>query len=104
MKATYIQIGNAIDYVNGAANPVEFGEVIAFAAGIGVAGSAILPGETGIVHLTGVWEFPCAEAIAQGAPVYWDDTDKVFTLAETDTPAGMAVADSSGSAVRLRIG
>ena len=95
VTATYFQRGEAIDYPvasNGTA--LEAGEIIVVGTKIGVCGCDIAKGETGSVHVEGVFEMPKASgAITIGAAVYWDATNKnITTTSSSNTLAGYAVA------------
>lgn len=72
-KAAYWQRGEALDYVNRTEETIEAGSVIAFGDRVGVAGADIPPGETGSLHVEGVFEVPKGEgAIEAGTDVYFD--------------------------------
>ncbi len=91
MNAKYWQKGETLDYTPAAA--VENGAVVNLATRIGIAGSDIAAGETGQVHVVGVFEMDkAAVAITMGAAVYYDATnDNITTTATDNTPAGYAV-------------
>ncbi len=77
-KASFWQKGEAIDYINGTTETIEANTIIIFGSRIGVAGTDILPGETGSLHVTGVFEFPkTSEAgeIVAGSEVYYSESD-----------------------------
>lgn len=73
-KAEYWQRGEAIDYKNTTDTKIEANTIIAFGGHIGVAGTDIIPGELGSLHVTGVFEMPktANEAIEMGTTVYFD--------------------------------
>ena len=73
-KAAYWQRGDALDYRNATDTKIEANTVIPFGSHIGVAGTDILPGELGSLHVTGVFEIPktATVAIEMGATVYFD--------------------------------
>lgn len=96
VKATYSQRGESIDYsvaANGTA--LEANEIIVIGTLIGVCGCDIGKGETGSVHIEGVYAMPlkASTAVTIGAAVYWDATNKEITTTSTsNTLAGHAIA------------
>ena len=55
-KAEYWQRGETLDYKNTGTATIEANTVVIFGNRIGVAGTDILPGEVGSLHVTGVFE------------------------------------------------
>lgn len=113
MKGTYWQKGEALDYVNGTEEKIEHGDVVKLGKRIGVAGDNILPGATGVVHVTGVFGFKRADAedIAMGQEVYLTDAG-ITVQAETEAEdksktanikAGYVAAPSKGDTVYVKI-
>lgn len=99
MKATYYQRGETLDFTPTAA--VKNGAVVNLATRIGIAGTDIAAGETGAVHVVGVFEMDkAAGAITMGAAVYYDATaDAITTTSAGNTPAGYAAgAAAAGDA------
>lgn len=92
MKATYWQKGETKDYKNGGSTLIEAGTVIALKNRIGVAGTNIAVGETGSLHVTGVYEMAkkTGEAVLDGQMLYYDTTNSVVTTTEGDIVAGCA--------------
>lgn len=95
MSAKYWQRGEAIDYT--ATDALANGDVVDLATRIGVAGDDIPAGETGTVHIVGVFEIPKAtEAVTVGQALYWGKMAKNITTeaggSQANTPAGWAVA------------
>lgn len=71
--ANFYQRGEAIDYVNETEETIAAGEIIVFGSHVGVAGTEILPGETGSLHVSGVFAMPKgSDAIDAGADVAYD--------------------------------
>lgn len=121
MSAKYWQKGETLDYT--AAEAVKNGDIVNLNTRIGVAGNDIAAGETGAVHVEGVFEMPkAAGEITLGAVVYWDEAAQEITTegsatvtegegedaAETtvaNIPAGYAVAaaDASASVVLVKL-
>ncbi len=91
-KATYWQRGETLDYTNTSTETIEANTVIVFGTHIGIAGTHILPGETGVLHVTGVFEIPKAEkqALEMGINVYFDGSG--VTAAKNDGAAENPVA------------
>ena len=92
MKAKYYQQGKTLDFT--ATEAVSNGDIVSLTTRIGVAGNDIAAGETGAVHVEGVFELPkAAEEIALGAAVYWSESaENITATAESNIPAGYAVA------------
>lgn len=103
MTAKYWQKGEVLDYKASAA--VKNGEVVSLGTRIGVAGEDIAAGETGHLHVVGVFEMEKATgAVTMGAAVYYDETNKkITTVASTgessskvnNIPAGYAAAPAA---------
>ena len=107
--ATYIQIGDRIDYKNATGTAIKAGDVVALGTNrIAVADCQIEPGELGTLALTGVWEFPAdnSAAIEFGAIAYWDAAGKKMKASKSgsEIPAGICVLkkESAGTTVRIR--
>ena len=101
-KAAYWQRGESLDYKNSGNAVIEANTIIDLKTRIGVAGTSINPGETGSVHVTGVYEIEktVSGAIEMGAAVYFDGTG--ITTETSGTPAGYAAAAAeAGAAVVL---
>lgn len=95
-KAVFYQAGESLDYTNSGDSTIEANSVVAFGQRVGVAGCDILPGETGSLHMTGVFYLPVAEAVSAGALLYWDATGGKVTATSTgNIPAGFAAAACS---------
>lgn len=97
-KAIYWQRGETLDYINGGDTKIEANTIVALEAMIGVAGTDIAAGETGSLHVSGVYEMPktSENAIAQGTPVFWDGSG-ITETESGNTPAGyVAVPAAEG--------
>lgn len=91
--------GLTMDYT--ATADITSGQVVLVGAMIGIAVSALASGETGALTVEGVFTVPKSTGVvAQGAQVYWDNTNKNVTTTATDnTPCGKAfIAAASGDA------
>lgn len=105
--ANFFQRGEALDYTNGTGSAIDAGTVIVLGtkAKIGIAGCDIPAGETGSVHVEGVFEFPeksGESAIAMGDPVYWDGS-AITATSTSNTPAGYAAAPAAASATKILV-
>ena len=97
-KAAYWQRGESLDYVNSGSEVIEANTIIDLTTRIGIAGTSINPGETGSLHVTGVYEIEKTgtSEIAMGAAVYFDGTG--ITSETSGTPAGYAAAKAAADA------
>ncbi len=91
-KAEYWQRGEAIDFVNDTEETIEANEIVAFGSRVGIAGTVIEPGETGSLHVFGVFEMPKGDGeIETGADVAYDaDAGTVSAAGEGATAIGYA--------------
>lgn len=114
-KVEFWQRGEALDYTNVTDALIPANTIVQIGSRIGVTGGSIAPGETGSLHVGGVWEIPKTgtTAIAIGTTVYFDGTG--ITDAATDgaqtsptayIEAGYAAASAAAAAdtilVKLR--
>jgi Uncharacterized conserved protein len=112
-KAAYWQRGETLDYPNTAvgATKIDANTIIEIGSLIGVAGADIAVGETGAVHVAGVYEMPktSSNAITLGTKVYFDgtgiteDEDDGATPPVPYTPAGYAAVDAGASADKILV-
>lgn len=103
-KAAFWQRGEALDYINTGTAVIEANTVITFGGHIGIAGTDILPGETGSLHVAGVFEMPkTAEgAVVMGTDVYFDGDGITDTKGDGTVLAGYAAqAAAAGDTVIL---
>ncbi len=85
-KAAFWQRGESIDFTNATTERIEANSIMVFGSRICVAGTDILPGETGSIHITGVFAFPKGdEEITAGAEVYYSEPDGMVTTEATKT-------------------
>lgn len=99
MTTKFVQPGEVIDYTAGA--NIASGQVVLMGARIGVALKAIANGETGPMQVTGVFNIAklSTDNMAQGALLYWDNTNsRLTTTASGNTLAGFAAAAAAASA------
>ena len=97
MTAKYWQKGEVLDYKASAA--VKNGEVVSLGTRIGVAGEDIAAGETGHLHVVGVFEMrKDTDDITMGAALYYSETYKeITTTASGNVPAGYAAAPAASA-------
>ena len=104
MKAAYWQRGEALDYKNTTEEKIEADTVVVLGKHIGVAGGDIYPGETGSLHMVGVFEIQKKAGVAINA-----GDDIAYTEEGIDKAAGTvmgyaieaAVADAATIKVKL---
>ncbi|MDT8998355.1 DUF2190 family protein [Paucibacter sp. APW11] len=99
MAGNFKQEGDHLDYTPGADTPS--GSVILIGTKVGVALTTIKANTPGAVRVTGVWTIAKlgTDVVAQGAALYWDNTNKRLTVtAAGNTYAGYAAA-AAGSGV-----
>lgn len=98
-KASYWQRGEALDYTNTTKITIEANTIVMFGNHVGVAGTDILPNETGSLHVTGVFEMPKTgtEAIEMGTDVYFDGEGITDTKGDDTVLAGYAIQAATAS-------
>ena len=101
-KAKYIQRGSNLDYTNGTGSKISAGDVVVFGARIGVAGCDMANGETGSVHVEGVFELPkdygdSGKALTVGQAVYWDSVNSCIKAAVAQVVAEGAVTTEASA-------
>ena len=103
-KASYWQRGESLDYMNDTDTTIETNTVIGLAERIGVAGGDIKPGETGTLHVSGVFEFmkTSANEIQLGTSVYFDGTG-ITEVKEGSVHAGFATEKSIAGASKILV-
>jgi len=104
MTTKFVQPGEVIDYTAGA--NIASGQVVLMGARIGVALKAIANGETGPMQVTGVFNIAklSTDNMAQGALLYWDNTNsRLTTTASGNTLAGFAAAAAAASTTSVNI-
>lgn len=83
--ALFVRGFNQLIFDNSAGSDIKAGEVVSLNSNtlVGVAPSLIPSGGRGVVSLDGVWEIETGSTFSctQGAPAYWDDTNKVIVAA-----------------------
>jgi predicted RecA/RadA family phage recombinase len=109
MSTNFIEKGEVLNYT--AVNkPIASGDVVIIGNIVGIAKTDIAVGETGAVHITGVYSLPkAAEAITQGTKVYWSNVNQNVTLNKADSiligvAANNTISSESRAHVLLNIG
>ena len=104
MTTKFVQPGEVIDYTAG--YNIASGQVVLMGARIGVALKAIANGETGPMQVTGVFNIAklSTDNMAQGALLYWDNTNsRLTTTASGNTLAGFAAAAAAATTTSVNI-
>ncbi|MCM1026097.1 MAG: DUF2190 family protein [Roseburia sp.] len=104
-KAEYWQRGEVIDFTNSTEAKIEANEIVVFGKRLGVAGTPIEVGETGSLHVFGVFEMPKAEseAITEGATVYYDAEAGAITATAGDITAGYATEAAAAADTTVKV-
>lgn len=111
-KASYLQRGESLDYKNNTSTVIESGSVVPLVTRVGIAGTDIAPGETGSIHVCGVFEITKTKAaiIQMGTSLYFDGIGVTTDMnngaaegAEAYIPAGYASADAAASDEKILI-
>ena len=99
MKAEYLQRGEALDYTNATENTIPAGAIVTIGTKLGVAGCDILPGQTGSLHVCGVFRIKKTDAAAmeQGQTAYFDGTGITGTSGDNAIEVGY-VAEAAEAA------
>lgn len=112
-KAEFWQRGEALDYINSTNATIPNNTLVQIGDHLGVTGTTIEPGQTGSLHVGGVWEIKKTgtAAITMGQTVYFDGTgitdakDDGATTNPTgvtiDTPTVTVTGDVIASGVSL---
>lgn len=104
MKASYWQRGEALDYKNTTTSAIPANTVIPLVTRIGIAGNDIEPGQTGTIHVTGVFEMQKVDAdeISMGTLVYFSE-DGITATSDGNVSAGYAAQDSAADAKTILV-
>ncbi len=105
MAKNYIQPGEVLDYVV-AGTSITSGSGVLIGTKLGVALKDGAVGDTIAAAVKGVYSLPklSTDAPAQGAALYWDNTNKrLTTTASGNTLAGYAAAAAANGAATVNI-
>lgn len=100
----FIQEGDRLQYTAGA--DITSGSGVLVGVRLGVAATDIANGAVGILAMCGVFELPklSTDVVAQGALLYWDNTNKRLTVTATsNTLAGYAFAAAGNGVATVNI-
>lgn len=105
MKATYWQKGQSLDYTNDTNAVIEANTILTVGNLIGIAGTDIEPGETGSIHVEGVFQMPKKDttAIAMGTAVYFGTDGITATSGSSMKTAGYAAENSAAGAETILV-
>lgn len=83
---TFWQRGESLDYTNSGDSKINAGTIVVIGSRVGVVGCDIPAGETGSVHVEGVFEVPkeyaaSDKALTLGQEVQWDNSNGYFKAA-----------------------
>lgn len=101
MMASYIQVGDSLNYANKSGSVIAAGDVVKLAERYSVAAADIAVGAVGVVTVDGVFEMPAESTavFAMGAAVCWDDSAKCVVAKTDGKPVlGWAVVDKAAGA------
>lgn len=99
MAGNYIVSGDVLDYTNTTGSALASGAMVLIGARVGVVLTNIANGATGAARMRGIFSVAklSTDTPAQGALLYWDNTNKrLTTTASGNTLAGYA-AKAAGS-------
>ena len=104
--AEYVQRGEAIDYKNSTEAVIPASTVVIFGKHIGVTGTDIAPGETGSLHMIGVFRIPkkASVALAAGDDIVFTDADGVDKATTTVMGYAVEAATAEDATALVRIG
>lgn len=99
-KAAYWQRGETIDYVNDGTETIEANTIIVLGSRIGIAGTDILTGEKGTLHVTGVFKMPKGNGeIAAGTDVYYSEESGEATASAENSTKAVSETDGESSGI-----
>ena len=104
-KATYWQRGETLDFTNATNATIEANTIMAVGDIVGVAGTDIEPGETGSLHIAGVFKMPketASEVVAMGKKVYFSAAG-ITATASGNTYAGIAAAATAATDANILV-
>jgi predicted RecA/RadA family phage recombinase len=107
MAANYKQMGSTVEWTNGG-SAVSSGDVVIVGHLVGIAATDIANGETGAVHVEGVFEVPCnsADVITVGMKLDWDASagefvDAIGSAATGDNSDGVVATTAAAGGVTV---
>lgn len=105
LKAAYLQRGEVIDYKNETEKTIEAGTLISANYLAGVAAADIPAGETGALHIEGIFAIPkdAALSLELGDSVCLSAEKKLQKHADGDCPVGVVVAKPAEHATSVLV-
>ena len=106
MAGNYLMSGDVLDYTNTTGAALASGAMVLIGTRVGVALANIANGATGSVRVRGVFTIAklSTDTPAQGAALYWDNTNKrLTTTASGNTLAGYAAKAAGSGATTVEI-
>ena len=106
MAIGHVAEGLTMPYTNGTGVDIDSGDVVAFAAMIGVALGDIPNGSTGELAVAEVWILPKNEALAitQGDQLYWDaGNGNINKTAQGNIPCGIAYTHELAATATVQV-
>lgn len=106
MARNYIMSGDVLDYTNTTGSALASGAMVLIGVRVGVVLSDIANGATGSARVRGVFSIAklSTDTPAQGAALYWDNTNKrLTTTASGNTLAGYAAKAAGSGATTVEI-
>jgi predicted RecA/RadA family phage recombinase len=81
----YVQDGDRLTYTNGSGSTITSGTGVLVGLRVGIATADIANGAIGTLAMEGVFTLPklSTDVVAQGALLYWDNTNKRLTVTTT---------------------
>lgn len=107
MKAKYVQRGESLDFKNTTGDMIAAGDVLVLGTRIGVAGTDIVPGGLGTVHVDGVYEIAKEDKVEMtvGTEVYFAENG-ITTMAENEATTtaedGATTTTEDGAATTVK--
>lgn len=106
MAGNYLMSGDVLDYTNTTGAALASGAMVPIGTKVGVALANIANGATGSVRVRGVFTIAklSTDTPAQGAALYWDNTNKrLTTTASGNTLAGYAAKAAGSGATTVEV-
>lgn len=104
MATNYIQAGTNLTLT--APYDRLSGEAALIGSIFGVAQNDVLSGASGVFATEGVWSLPkvSTDVVALGATLYWNDTNKNFTVTSSgNTKVGVAVESAGNPSATVKV-
>lgn len=104
MAKTFFQPGNEIDFVVGN-TAVKSGDIIVAGLLVGIAANDYLPGETGVMEVTGVHTLRKAagQAVTQGQAIYTGGAGGTVTTTAGGSFVGIAAYAAIGAEATVKV-